>query len=74
MFESNNYNWRSLTSPGITGHFNQYCLSSAWDNLMRCAPGDNTYDGVQTDVSLISSVSQFHSIYTTTGTNGERVR
>ncbi|CAM9913250.1 unnamed protein product, partial [Hapterophycus canaliculatus] len=65
-----NYNWRSLTSPGITGHFNKYCLASATANLMTCAPGDNTYDGVQTDVSLISSVSEFHSIYTTESTNG----
>ncbi|CBN75521.1 conserved unknown protein [Ectocarpus siliculosus] len=85
-----NYNWRSLTSPGITGHFNKFCLTSATSNLMKdscmrvykprglrtlcqtltCAPGDNTYDGVQTDVSLISSVSQFHSIYTTESNNG----
>eukprot|EP00903_Cladosiphon_okamuranus_P021170 g19446.t1 len=70
MFDSDNYNWRSLTSPGITGHFNKFCLSTAVENLMTCAPGDNTYDGIQTDVSLISSVSQFHSIYTTEGTNG----
>ncbi|CAM9431410.1 unnamed protein product [Scytosiphon promiscuus] len=70
MFASDNYNWRSLTSPGITGHFNKYCLASATANLMECAPGDNTYDGVQTDVSLVSSVSEFHSIYTTESTNG----
>lgn len=73
MFASDNYDWRSMTTPGITGLFNQYCLTSAVSNLITCAPGDNTYDGVQTSVSLISDVSQFHSITTTTGTNGKDV-
>ena len=71
MFGSNNYNWRSMTCPGITGLFNRFCLATATSNLITCAPGDNTFDGVQTDVSLVSSVSQFHSIYTTEATNGE---
>lgn len=44
---------------------------SAFANLIACAPGDNTYDGVQTSVSLVSSTSPYHSIYTTTSTNGE---
>lgn len=71
MFDSNNYNWRSMTSPGITGLFNPNCLSSGAANLMKCYPGDNTYDGVQTPVSLVSQNSQFHGIYTTEATNGE---
>lgn len=41
------------------------------DNLMACGPGDNTFDGVQTDVSLVSPTSPYHSIYTTTEVNGE---
>ena len=45
---------------------------SAVDNLMACGPGDNTYDGVQTTVSLVSSESPYHSIYTTTDVNGKR--
>eukprot|EP00904_Undaria_pinnatifida_P003100 jgi/Undpi1/12791/HiC_scaffold_7.g02458.m1 len=69
LFGSDNYNWRSMTNPGITGLFNKYCLESAMDNLMACGPGDNTYDGVQTTVSLVSSESPYHSIYTTTAVN-----
>eukprot|EP00904_Undaria_pinnatifida_P003101 jgi/Undpi1/12792/HiC_scaffold_7.g02459.m1 len=69
LFGSDNYNWRSMTNPGITGLFNKYCLESAVDNLMACGPGDNTYDGVQTTVSLVSSESPYHSIYTTTDVN-----
>lgn len=65
LFESEMYDWRSMTTPGITGLFNKNCLSSASENLIMCAPGDNTYDGVQTSVSLVSDVNQFHSIYTT---------
>ena len=38
---------------------------------MKCGPGDNTYDGVQTTVSLVSAESPYHSIYTTTEVNGE---
>ena len=26
LFGSDNYNWRSMTNPGITGLFNKYCL------------------------------------------------
>lgn len=65
LFEADTYSWRSQTTPGITGLFNQYCLQSAADNLITCAPGDNTYDGVQTSVSLVSMENQFHSIYAT---------
>lgn len=72
LFEHETYDWRSMTTPGITGLFNKNCLTSAADNLIMCAPGDNTYDGVQTNVSLISSVSQFHSLYTTEEEVGEQ--
>ena len=72
MFERDTYNWRSMTNPGITGLFNKNCLESAISNLITCAPGDNTYIGGDvTPVSLISDVSQFHSIYTTEEGNGE---
>eukprot|EP00904_Undaria_pinnatifida_P003099 jgi/Undpi1/12790/HiC_scaffold_7.g02457.m1 len=67
------YNWRSMTNPGITGLFNKYCLQNCrtlQQNLMTCAPGDNTYDGVQTTVSLVSDISPYHSIYTTADVNG----
>ncbi|CAM9875608.1 unnamed protein product, partial [Sphacelaria rigidula] len=70
MFDNDNYNWRSMTSPGITGLFNANCLASGAANLMRCYPGDNTYDGELTTVSLVNMESQFHSIYTTVATNG----
>ncbi|CAN0374160.1 unnamed protein product [Pylaiella littoralis] len=70
MFASENYNWRSITPPGITGHFNKYCMASATANLMTCAPGDNTFNGILTDVSLVSNVSDYHSIYTTEAING----
>lgn len=73
LFDADTYNWRSMTNPGITGLFNKNCLKSAMDNLMTCGPGDNTYVGLPTTpVSLISDVSQFHSIYTTESTNGEK--
>lgn len=71
MFAMANYNWRSMVSPGITGLFNANCLKSGDNNLMTCYPGDNTYDGVNTDVSLVSTISPYHSIYTTESTNGE---
>lgn len=74
MFGSDNYNWRSMTSPGITGLFNENCLRSGAANLMTCYPGDNTFDGVQTTVSLVNSNSQFHSLPTTVATNGELLR
>ena len=73
LFDSNNYNWRSMTSPGITGLFNSNCLTSGANNLMTCYPGDNTFDGVQTTVSLISMENQFHSLTTTVETNGENL-
>ena len=71
LFDSNNYNWRSMTSPGITGLFNSNCLTSGANNLMKCYPGDNTCEGVQTTVSLVNLDNQFHSLTTTEETNGE---
>ncbi|CAB1107791.1 unnamed protein product [Ectocarpus sp. CCAP 1310/34] len=71
LFDVDTYGWRSMTTPGITGFYNKNCLKSAMDNLITCAPGDNTYIGAPTTtVSLISDVSQFHSIYTTEEING----
>lgn len=70
MFQKANYNWRSMVSPGITGLFNKNCLESGKNNLMTCYPGDNTYDGINTDTSLISSISPYHSMNTTEATNG----
>lgn len=71
LFDNDNYNWRSMTSPGITGLFNSNCLQSGFNNLMKCYPGDNTFDGVQTTVSLVNMDNQFHSLNTTVDTNGE---
>ena len=72
LFDSDNYNWRSMTSPGITGLFNPNCLQSGADNLMKCYPGDNTYSGAPlTAVSLINPDNQFHSITTTVAVNGK---
>ncbi|CAN0053457.1 unnamed protein product, partial [Scytosiphon promiscuus] len=71
MWDSDNYNWRSMVSPGITGLFNENCLESAAANLMTCYPGDNTFDGTVDDTAiLINEDNQFHSIYTTVSTNG----
>ncbi|CAM9973823.1 unnamed protein product, partial [Pylaiella littoralis] len=73
LYNSDNYNWRSMTSPGITGLFNQYCLDSGSRNLMKCYPGDNTYTLANTNpatVSLINEANQFHSLTTTVETNG----
>lgn len=70
MFESDNYNWRSMTSPGITGLFNEHCLGSGAANLMMCYPGDNTFDGVLTTVRLMAE-NPFHSVTTTVEINGE---
>ena len=39
LFDSPNYNWRSMTSPRITGLFNKFCLESGRANLMTCYPG-----------------------------------
>lgn len=72
LFDSDNYNWRSMTSPGITGLFNPNCLQSGAENLMKCYPGDNTYSGPPlTDVLLINPENQFHSVTTTVGVNGK---
>ncbi|CAM9819067.1 unnamed protein product, partial [Scytosiphon promiscuus] len=73
LYDSENYNWRSMTSPGITGLFNENCLRSGAANLMKCYPGDNTYTLANTNpttVSLINEDNQFHSLTTTVGTNG----
>lgn len=74
LYDSDNYNWRSMTSPGITGLFNEYCLQAGADNLMKCYPGDNTYTLANTNpetVSLINEDNQFHSLTTTVDTNGK---
>lgn len=72
LFDSDNYNWRSMTSPGITGLFNPNCLQSGAENLMKCYPGDNTYSGAPlTAVSLVNPDNQFHSVTTTVGVNGK---
>lgn len=70
MFASDNYNWRSMTSPGITGLFNKNCLESGAANLMKCYPGDNTYERVQTSVSLVNLKNPYHGLFTTVATNG----
>ena len=71
LFQSNNYNWRSMTTPRITGLYNKYCLESGRRNLMTCMPGDNTWNFENgTPVSLVNEEQQFHSIYTTEETNG----
>lgn len=73
LYDADTYNWRSMTTPGITGLFNKNCLQSAAANDITCAPGDNTYDGSDTDavrgVSLIAD-NQFHALKTTEDTNG----
>lgn len=71
LYDADTYNWRSMTTPGITGLFNPNCLESAKANLITCAPGDNTYDGVQTTVRLVDPENQFHALETTEATNGE---
>ena len=72
LYDSNNYCWRSMTSPGITGLFNPSCLQAGDENLMRCYPGDNTYTLENTNtLSLIDETNQFHSLTTTTSLNGE---
>ncbi|CAM9700003.1 unnamed protein product, partial [Ectocarpus fasciculatus] len=61
MWDSDNYNWRSMVSPGITGLFNENCLDSAAQNLMVCYPGDNTYDGTVSGATiLVNEDNQFH--------------
>lgn len=73
LYDADTYAQRSMTTPGITGLFNKNCLQSAMDNKITCAPGDNTWDNSSAivNVTLISDVSQFHSIYTTESTNGK---
>ena len=60
-----------MTTPGITGLFNKNCLKSAMEQKITCAPGDNTWDGIQTNISLVSEESQFHSIYSIEETHGK---
>eukprot|EP00904_Undaria_pinnatifida_P011670 jgi/Undpi1/7633/HiC_scaffold_23.g10106.m1 len=69
FFADDNYNWRSMTSPGISGLFNEHCLGSGAANLMMCYPGDNTYDGVIQTVKLVAD-NPYHSLTTTVETNG----
>lgn len=70
-FTNNNGNWRSMTSPANTGHYNKFCLQSGKDNLMTCYPGDNSYDLANNPpVSLVNEENKFHSIYTTESANG----
>lgn len=72
MWDSDNYNWRSMVSPGITGLFNENCLKSAAENLMTCFPGDNTYDGTTPGaVLLVNKEEPYHSLYTSVEDNGE---
>lgn len=74
LFDHDNYNWRSMTSPGITGLFNPNCLQSGAENLMKCYPGDNSWSGPPlTDVSLIHPDNQFYSVSTTVDVNGNDV-
>ncbi len=72
LFDSENYGWRSMTTPRITGLFNPNCLQAGAEYLMKCYPGDNTYSGPPaTDVLLINPDNQFHSVTTTVDVNGE---
>lgn len=74
LFDHDNYNWRSMTSPRISGLFNPHCLKSGADNLMMCYPGDNTYSGAPlTEVSLIHPDNQFYSVTTTVAVNGKNL-
>ncbi|CAM9155683.1 unnamed protein product [Discosporangium mesarthrocarpum] len=68
-FDNPNYNWRSMTSPGITGLFNRFCLESGANQLMKCYPGDNTFSGIFTTVSLVAE-NEYHPLTTTVETNG----
>ncbi|CAM9641494.1 unnamed protein product, partial [Ectocarpus fasciculatus] len=71
LWDSDNYNWRSMVSPGITGLFNENCLDSAAQNLMVCYPGDNTFDGTVSGATiLVNEDNEFHSIYSTVADNG----
>ncbi|CAM9838625.1 unnamed protein product, partial [Discosporangium mesarthrocarpum] len=68
-FDNPNYNWRSMTSPGITGLYNKFCLESGANQQMKCYPGDNTYTGITTSVSLVAE-NEYHPLTTTVETNG----
>eukprot|EP00903_Cladosiphon_okamuranus_P014195 g13189.t1 len=86
MWDSDNYNWRSMVTPRITGLFNRFCLESAAENFVKCYAGDNTFDGrVSNEIApgdnafdhtesgaavLVNLDNQFHSIYTTQARNG----
>lgn len=71
LWESTHYNPRSMVTGGITGLFNPVCLQSAADVLIKCYPGDNSFNpDNNTPVSLVNSNNQFHSIHTTQSVNG----
>ena len=71
LWESPHYNQRSMVTGGISGLYNPACLQSAADVLIKCFPGDNSYNpDNNTPVNLINTDNQYHSIYTTQGTNG----
>lgn len=72
LFDSENYSWRSMTTPRITGLYNPNCLQAGAEYLMKCYPGDNTYSGPPaTDVLLINPENQFHSVTTTVDVHGK---
>lgn len=73
FFDSENYNWRSMTSPQITGLFNPNCLRSGAENLMKCYPGDNTYSGPPLSTVSLMNENPFHSLTTTVAVNGEKL-
>ncbi|CAM9194686.1 unnamed protein product, partial [Choristocarpus tenellus] len=68
-YGNENYNWYSMTSPGISGLFNKYCLESGAAEMMTCYPGDNTYLPGVTSVSLVAE-NRYHPLTTTVSTNG----
>ena len=71
LFESDQYNSRSMITGGITGLFNPACLQTAKDVGIMCFAGDNSFTPENnTPVNLVNTENQFHSIYTTTSTNG----
>ena len=71
LWESPYYNPRSMVTGGITGLYNPACLQTAADVLIKCFPGDNSFNPDNgTPVSLVNDDNQFHSIFTTTSTNG----
>ena len=71
LFKHDNYNWRSMTTPSMSGLFNPNCLKSAAENLIKCYAGDNTFSGPpNTDESLVHPDNQFYALTTTVAKNG----